>query len=258
MHNEGYSTMCGHAVIALARLAVEQDWVARTDPVTRVGIEAPCGLIRAWAESIDGRVVSSGFEGVAAFVQDLNASVDVDGVGPVAYDLAYGGAFYAFVDAVSLGLELLPSRLRDLVDVGMRIKRAVAEANPPVHPTESDLSFLYGTIFVGPPVSPAAHSRNVCVFADGEVDRSPTGSGVSARMAIHHARGELAAGQGLQIESVLGTCFEAGIASALEFEGRQAVIPTVRGRAYVTGRSEFVLDPDDSLGEGFLLRQEGR
>ena len=251
MHNAGYSTMCGHAVIALARLAVEQEWVPISEPRTDVTIEAPCGLIRAWAEVKSGRVGKTGFLGVPASVQQLNAPVDVDGLGRVLYDLAYGGAFYAFVDAAALGFELFAAETGRLIDIGMRIKRAVAAATPPVHPAEPDLSFLYGTIFVGPPVDENADSRNVCVFADGEVDRSPTGSGVSARMAIHHAHGELSPGETMRIESILGTTFDASIEEVLD---GGAVVPRVEGRAFVTGRAEFTLDPDDPIGEGFLLK----
>jgi trans-L-3-hydroxyproline dehydratase len=140
------------------------------------------------------------------------------------------------------------------IDYGRRIKRAVMEHFAIRHPTEPDLSFLYGTIFTGPPSDRAHHSRNVCVFADGEIDRSATGSGVSARAALHHARGELALHAPIVIESILGTTMTVAAVETTTFGGHAAVIPEVSGTAHFTGRHEFAFDPDDLLARGFLVR----
>jgi trans-L-3-hydroxyproline dehydratase len=178
----------------------------------------------------------------------------VPGVGEVRYDLAFGGAFYAFVDAASVGLVMTPDRFRDLIAVGSAIKRAVMASREVRHPREPDLSFLYGTIFTGPALGSGADSRNVCVFAEGEVDRSPTGTGVSARVAIERARGRLATGGSFMVESIIGTRFAGRIARELRWEGYDAVVPEIEGSAWITGRSELLIAPDDPLAEGFILR----
>jgi proline racemase len=177
LHNEGYSTMCGHAILALTRLVIEAGRV--TGP--EVCFAVPAGRIEARARVEHGRIVSTSFRNVPSFVYRRDESLSVEGFGTVRFDVAYGGAFYAVVDASPLGLELAATNVTQLVDAGRRIKHAVMRAIPIEHPFERDLSFLYGTIFTGPAEDKAHHSRNVCIFADGEVDRSPTGSGVSAR-----------------------------------------------------------------------------
>ncbi|RMF23457.1 MAG: proline racemase, partial [Bacteroidetes bacterium] len=254
LHNEGYSTMCGHAVIAMATLAVEMEWVERQEPETRVVMDAPCGRIQAFARVEGGRVASVRFEGVPSFVVELDAEVEVPELGRLRYDLAYGGAFYAYVDAASLGLELTPENYGLLIRRGMQIKRAVMAARPIVHPFEADLGFLYGTIFIGGPVSPGVDSRNVCVFAEGEVDRCPTGSGVMGRLAIHHARKEIGIGDFLRIESILGSVFRGRVLDTVPYGPYPAVIPEVEGQAFITGSAEFHLDARDPFRHGFFLR----
>ncbi len=254
MHNEGYSTMCGHATIAIAKLAVEAGWVEVTEPETKILIEAPCGILTAYVAVKNGKAESMRFLNVPSFVVELDTKVEVEGLGTVSYDLAYGGAYYAYVNAEMLGIPCIPSHYQELIQKGMAIKRAVMNAQTINHPTEPDLSFLYGTIFVGGPVSDGVDSRNVCIFAEGEVDRSPTGSGVSGRVAIHHKRGELAVDESMKIESILGTTFDCKVVETVDYEGIEAVIPEVQGTAFVTGKNEFVIDPDDPLKKGFILR----
>jgi trans-L-3-hydroxyproline dehydratase len=175
-------------------------------------------------------------------------------MGTVRYDLAFGGGFYAYVDATEVGLTLTPDNTTWIIENGRAIKKAVMETMPITHPVDPELGFLYGVIFVGPPEDPIHHSRNVCVFADGEVDRSPTGTGVSGRLAIHHDRGEIADGEEIAIESILGSVFTGRVAETTEVGGVPAVIPEVTGTAHITGRSELWLDPQDSLGGGFFIR----
>ncbi|ELR68993.1 Not a Proline racemase, nor 4-hydroxyproline epimerase [Fulvivirga imtechensis AK7] len=255
MHNEGYSTMCGHAVIALAKLAVEMEWVAHIEPVTTIRIEAPCGLITAYAEVANGQVTASGFQGVPSFVLAEGVEVQVSGVGKVRADIAYGGAFYAYVDAEQLNIQLTPDNYSELIRIGREIKNTIIKEGIPVrHPEEKDLSFLYGTIFMGGPLSQGVDSRNVCVFADGEVDRSPTGSGVCGRMALHYHQKKLDIGQKMKIESIVGSQFEGKLMKEVTYGPHQAVIPEVWGTAYVTGSNEFCLDPQDPFREGFMLR----
>ena len=254
MHNEGYSTMCGHATIAITKLAVEAGWVKVVEPETKILIEAPCGVITAYASVSKGEVENVRFLNVPSFVVALDEVIDMPELGKVKYDIAYGGAYYAFVNAAELNLQCTPDYYQNLIKYGKAIKHAIQSNKTISHPSEPDLSFLYGTIFIGGPVSNGVDSRNVCVFAEGEVDRSPTGSGVSARVAIHHKRGELAIGESMKIESIIGSTFDCKINSLTDYEGIEAVIPEVQGTAYVTGKSEFVIDPKDPLQKGFMLR----
>jgi len=254
MHNEGYSTMCGHGIIGLAKVVLDTGMVEKEGATPILRIDTPAGRVTAHARREGEQVVEVSFLNVPSFVYALDQVVEVDGLGEVRYDVAFGGAFYAFCRAEDLGLRLVPEEFRRLIDLGMRIKRAVMESLEIRHPFEEDLSFLYGTIFVGPPHDPAHHSRNVCVFAEGQVDRCPTGTGVSARAALHHARGELAVGEPFIVESILGTCFTGRVVKTTTFGPYDAVVPEVTGSAYICGRNELLIDPDDPLRHGFMLR----
>ena len=254
LHNEGYSTMCGHGILGVAKVAIETGMVPKVEPTTTLRIDTPAGTVTAHAQVDQGSVGSVWFDNVPSFVVDLDQSVFVEDVGEVRYDLAFGGAYYAYVDAEDLGLALRPENVAELIRAGMAIKRAVAGSREIVHPVEPDLGFLYGTIFVGPPVAEGAHSRNVCIFAEGEVDRSPTGTGVSGRLAIHHARKQLGVGDTAVIESIIGSSFKATVVSETEFHGYPAVIPRVEGGVFITGRHEFLIAPDDPLRNGFMIR----
>lgn len=250
LHNEGYSTMCGHAIIALTKLVVETGLVSKNE----VTFNVPAGRIRATASISDGRINETSFRNVPSFVYLRDGHVDVDEIGRVRFDIAYGGAFYAFVNAADFGLELIPENLNRFIDYGRRIKNAVRSQFPITHPSEADLSFLYGTIFTGPALDAAHHSRNVCIFADGEVDRSPTGSGVSARAALHFARGELSLHERVTIESILGSTMNVQVVDVTKFGPYDAVIPEVSGTASIIGRNEFYFDPEDPFRTGFILR----
>jgi trans-L-3-hydroxyproline dehydratase len=184
----------------------------------------------------------------------MDQTIQVPGLGTVHYDVAFGGAFYAIVDAGQLKLSLERSEVSRLIDLGMKIKRSVMMKQKIIHPFEPDLGFLYGTIFTGRPENPSRDSRNVCVFANGEVDRSATGSGVSARAALHYARGELNPGEKMEIESILGTTMEVEIDSITTFGAYEAVIPVVSGTASFTGQNNFWFDPEDPFKEGFIIR----
>jgi trans-L-3-hydroxyproline dehydratase len=254
LHNEGYSTMCGHGIIAIATVVLETGMLPAQEPETILRIDTPAGLITARARVEASRVTSVAFTNVPSFVLFSERTVQVPGLGTVRYDVAYGGAFYAYVGAASVGVTLGPESFQQLIDKGMAIKRAVMAAGGIAHPFEEDLSFLYGTIFTGLSLSEGAESRNVCIFAEGEVDRSPTGTGVSGRAAIHHSRGELATGEDMVIESIIGSRFTVRVLEETEFGPYPAVVPEVEGSASITGRHEFLIDPDDPLQEGFILR----
>jgi len=254
LHNEGYSTMCGHAIIALTKYVLEMGLVRKDEDEAVLKIDAPPGLIIAKAFREGNKVVKTSFLNVPSFHLIKDKTVTVEGLGEVRFDVAYGGAFYAFCDADVLGLQLDESHYDKLIDAGRKIKHAVMDKYTITHPYEEDLSFLYGTIFTGQAHDPANHSRNVCIFADGEVDRSATGSGVSARAALHHAKGELEEGKKIRIESIIGTTMEAEVKETLNYGPHKAVIPEVSGTAFFTGRNEFWFDPDDPLKNGFIFR----
>jgi len=253
LHNEGYSTMCGHAIIGLAKVAVETGMVLVQEPETIIKIDAPAGLVTAHVKVQNGDIQSVYFHNVPSFVQALDATIDVPGLGAITYDLAFGGAFYAFVDAKQVGLTCARNESFALIEKGMKIKRAVMKSVPMRHPFEEDLNFLYGTIFIAPPQHEGVDSRNVCIFADGEVDRSPTGTGVSARMAIHHARGDIGVDESMVIESIVDSRFTGSVVETTTFGDYDAVIPQVEGTAHISGRHEFFIDPDDDLKHGFIL-----
>jgi len=256
LHNEGYSTMCGHAMIALVTLVLDTGLLPKEGDHPAIKIDAPAGRINAVGhrDSETGKVDSVTFQNVPSFMPMQDKTVDVPGIGPVTFDLGYGGAFYAYVDARPLGLKLDASDYERLIDYGRRIKQAVMERFTIKHPYEEDLSFLYGTIFVGDPEDPSHHSRNVCIFAEGEVDRSATGSGVSGRAAIHHAKGELEVQHSITIESILGTCMDVKVADTTRYGQFPAVIPEVSGQAWIIGENNFYFDPGDPLKEGFIFR----
>jgi proline racemase len=258
LHNEGYSSMCGHAIIALATLFVSRKWVAPQEPLTPLVIEVPAGVVQAYVHVQAGQVKGAFFDNVPAFVAGRNLPIEVPDLGTLAVDLAFGGAFYAYVDADQLGLDLQPSHTQTLIQYGMAVKRAVAAhyADLIQHPEEPELSFLYGTIFTSRTsvANPQAHSRQVCVFAEGEVDRSPTGTGVSGRLALLHQTEALPLKTILTIESIIGSQFTGSIQSHTRFGSHPAIIPRVGGRAWITGEHRFFLDPADPWRDGFLLQ----
>lgn len=250
LHNEGYSTMCGHAIIALTKLVVETRLVEK-DEIT---FNVPAGRILARASVVDGQVAETSFRNVPSFVYLRDQRVDAPGIGSVSFDVAYGGAFYAFVSAQELGLQLEQDHANQLIAYGRLIKHAVMSQFPITHPLEDDLSFLYGTIFTGAPNDPTHHSRNACIFAEGELDRSSTGSGVSARAALHFAAGELELNERITIESILGSTMSVKVVEATRFGLYDAVVPEVSGTASITGRNEFYFDPNDPFRTGFIFR----
>ncbi len=264
LHNEGYSTMCGHGIIGLVTVGLECGLLdpARLetdlDGQPIVKIDTPAGRVTAKAHLAAGaerpRVARVSFQNVPSFVLEPDLRVEVQGFGSVRCDIAFGGAFYAYVDAADMGLSVEPEAYAPLIDAGRQVKRAVMEQYEIVHPDgDPDLNFLYGTIFVQEGTGDV-HSRNVCIFAEGEVDRSPTGTGVSGRAAIHHYRGELAPGETITIESIIGSSFDVRVAAETTVGGFPAVVPEVTGTAHLTGRHEFLIDPEDPLRDGFFLR----
>jgi proline racemase len=254
MHNEGYSTMCGHAVIALGRYAVDHGLVAPSEPVTTVRIEAPCGLVVASVEVKDGKAGAVSFESVPAFLFAADRTVDLPGHGNIAFDIAYGGAFYALADCRQFGLAFGRDPARAFVDVATALTDTLKNTFPLTHPDHQDLAFLYGTILTDGGDGRDAPTRNICVFAEAEVDRSPTGSGVTARLAAMHAKGTIGLGETRTFESIVGSRFTGSVVRTTRAGDLDAIVARVGGRAFYSGTAEFMLEEDDELGRGFLLR----
>lgn len=256
MHNEGYSTMCGHGIIAVTTIAFERGVVTHADGRSTLVFDAPAGQIRARAhlEERGGRVRvrEVSFTNVPSFVLAAGVPVRI-GAREVRADVAFGGAFYAVVDAESAGLAVVPERLQDLKVVGMQIAREVERLMPVVHPLEPGLTGVYGTIFTGPPSVPGAHLRNVTIFADHEVDRSPCGTGTCAVLAVLDAMGLVVDATPFVHESIIGTTFRASVVSRTTVGDIPAIVPELTGSASITGDHTFVVDADDPLGEGFRL-----
>ena len=255
MHNEGYSTMCGHAIVALGRYAVDQGLVQPGADVTVVNIECPCGLVRAEVAMHDGKPGDVSFESVPSFLFARDQVLSVGNWGRINFDIAYGGAFYALADARQFGLKFGRDPVSAFVDAADALTKAVQTAVPLSHPDAADLAFLYGTILTdGRDAFSEQPTRNVCVFADRQVDRSPTGSGVTARLAAMHARGQIVMGQERIFQSIIGSRFAGSVASVTTSGPHAAITATVSGRAYYSGRCDFIIEDDDPLAEGFLVR----
>jgi proline racemase len=243
-HNAGYSTACGHGTIALVTWAIDAGIVAAHEPETRVVVDVPSGRLESVARVEDGRVRSVRFRNVPSFVW----ATGLEAAGRTV-DVAFGGAFYA-----SLRGPVEPAELPRLIELGRAIKADLEAAHEIAHPLEPELRDVYGVIVWQDEGEGPLTQRNVTVFADGEVDRSPCGSGTSARLALLHAEGKLALGEPLRHLSIVDSEFTGRVVAETEVAGRPAVVTEVEGSAHRTGRHVFELDPDDPLGTGFLLR----
>ena len=256
MHNEGYSTMCGHGVIAVVTIALERGLIVPRSESGDIRLDTPAGTVTARARTVnkDGRtrVESVSFVNVPSFI--LRGAVPLSFASRTFHaDVAFGGAFYAIVDAESAGLALITQRLPELRRAGMQIKDAVESAIRVVHPTEPGLSGIYGTIFTGPPSRDDVHLRNVTIFADAEVDRSPCGTGTCAVMAVLAGMGLLDSQQTFVHESLIGTTFQGRIVGEDTVGELHAIVPEIEGEAFITGEHTFLIDPRDPLRNGFRL-----
>jgi proline racemase len=255
-HKDGFSTACGHGTIALGAWAVNSGLVAAApDAITDVRIDVPSGRVTARVHTQGGRVKAVDFVNVPSYLIADQVRVPT-ARGDVEVAVSYGGAIYAQVDAATVGLSVVPEHLNELIALGREIKWALNDSEVAQHPSDPRLSGIYGTIIYQdlPPDEGRLHQRNVTIFADGEVDRSPCGSGTAARAATLHATGMLVPGEVFVHDSIVDSRFWARIASTTTAEGRPAVIPEVTGTAYQVGSAVFTVDPDDHLVPGFVLR----
>ncbi|HEX2105100.1 MAG TPA: 4-hydroxyproline epimerase [Solirubrobacteraceae bacterium] len=248
----GCLPMCGHGTIGVATVLVETAMVAVTEPETVVRLDVPAGLVEARVAVEGGRARAVTLRNVPAFLHGRDLSVAVDGLGEVAYDMAFGGNFYAIVDAASAGVAVDPSRSDELVERGRAVMAAINAAARPVHPGDDRIAGCHHVVF-HEPGRDGAHARAATSIHPGWLDRSPCGTGTSARMAQLHARGALEIGEPFVNESVIGTRFTGRLVAETTVAGRPAVVPEITGRAWITGMGQYLLDAEDPFPAGFAL-----
>jgi proline racemase len=252
MESTDYPPMSGTNTICTVTVLLETGMLPMVEPITRLTLESPAGLVEVVAECRDGKCERVTFTNVPSFVTHLDAPVEVPGLGTVTVDVAYGGAFFAITDAAALGLELVPERAGDLARMGQIIKAAAAEQLPTVHPENPDIRTITFTTFVGPP-RVGGDGRNATVVSPGRIDRSACGTATCARLAVLAKRGQLAPGCDYIHESILSTNFVGRIVDRVLVGPFEGVVPTISGRAWITGIHQLVRDPSDPLGGGFTL-----
>ena len=249
----GLLPMCGHGTIGVATVLVETGMVEVTEPETRIRLDTPAGLVEVRVAVADGRAERVTLRNVPAFVSALDAQVDVDAFGgSVTYDMAYGGNFYALVPAAAVGLDPVPANSDALIERGLAIADAINASAEPVHPLDAAIRGCKHVVFHAPGEN-GSHARNATAIHPGWLDRSPCGTGTSARMAALHARGELALGQEFVNQSIIGSRFTGRLVEELALGATPAVVPEVSGRAWITGMAQYLLDPTDPFPTGFNL-----
>lgn len=248
----GFLPMCGHGTIGVATVLVETGMVEVTEPITEIRLDVPAGLVIARVRVEDGRAVDVTIENVPSFVDRLDERIEVPGIGEITYSVAFGGNYYALVDLDQVGLPFDRARQDDILQAGLKIMDAINEQAPPVHPVLEGANHVHHVEFIAPG-SDAVRSRHAMAIHPGWFDRSPCGTGTSARMAELHARGELALDTPFVNESFIGTEFTGRLVGETTVGERAAVIPTITGRAWVTGLGQYLLDPNDPFPEGFVF-----
>jgi proline racemase len=265
MEQTEYPGMSGTNTICVTTVLLETGMVPMSEPVTELTLESPAGLIRVQAECRGGKVRRVTFRNVPAFAVHLDRPIEVPHLGTVTVDVAYGGMFYVIAEAAPFGLRLVPDEGREIVRIGEMIKAATREQLPVVHPDQPGFAGVTIAILTAPPTNPAAHSRNAVIVSTGQldwdrpatwtgaIDRSPCGTGTCARMASLHARGQLRLNEDFHHEGILGTIFTGRLVDETQVGPHRAVVPTISGRAWITGFSSYVLEEDDPFPEGFTV-----
>jgi proline racemase len=248
-----YPAMSGSNTICVATVLLETGMVAMREPETTLRLEAPAGVVEVHATCRDGKCESVELTNVPCFADRLDAELEIDGLGTIAVDVAFGGMWYAIADAHALGFELVPAEARDLSRVGEQIRIAAREQLPCVHPENPEIAGVSIVEIAEPWRGVGAVSKNAVVVAPGRLDRSATGTGLSARMAALHARGAMRVGDAMTHASVLGTTFDGRIVSETTVGDRPAIVPAIRGSAWITGITQVIVDPSDPFPEGYLL-----
>lgn len=254
-HTTGQATMCGHGTIGVVKVLVETGMVPSVEGENTIRIDAPAGRVTARALVKNGKVTEVSFRNVPSFLYADRIKVNIPEVGLIEVAVSFGGGFYVFVEAEALGLRVLPEQARDIVKHSMWLKDWGNSELNVVHPENPDIKGIYGVIVTDPSERTTVgwKSKETCIFADGAVDRSPCGTGTSARMALLYGRGQMTSDQILENSSILNTTFKGSIDSLVEVGGIKGIVPRITGPAWITGFNKLVLDPEDPLNEGFLI-----
>ncbi|NCB70292.1 MAG: proline racemase [Clostridia bacterium] len=253
MDGGGYLNMCGHGTIGAVTAAIETGMVPMVEPVTHVVLEAPAGIVKAEAQVANGKVQSVSFVNVPAFHYKKEQKVMLDGK-EVTFDISFGGSFFAIVHAKQLGIEIKPENTGRLTEVALRLRDIINAEIEIQHPTLAHIKTVDLVEIYDEPTHPEATYKNVVIFGQGQVDRSPCGTGTSAKLATLHSKGEIAVGEKFVYESILGTLFYGEIVGTTKVADYDAVIPKIAGSAYITGFNHFVIDETDPLKHGFILK----
>jgi proline racemase len=255
IESDYYPPMSGSNLICSVTVALETGLVAMVEPVTRLCVDTPAGLVMVDAQCASGKCVRVSFRNVPSFVLHRDRPVEVPGLGTIMVDVAYGGMIYVIADAQALGFSLARDEARALVEMGERIKLAAAGQLPSVHPANPGIHTINQTLFAGPLTveKGVKTAKNAVVVSPGRIDRSPCGTGSAARMALMHARGELAAGEAFRHTSILDTEFSCAIVETAKAGDTDAVVTTIAGRAWITGVSQYGVDPQDPFPLGYRL-----
>ena len=254
MDGGGYLNMCGHGTIGAMTAAIETGVVPAVEPVTHVVMEAPAGIIRGDVTVVDGKAKEVSFLNVPAFLYKEGVEVDLPGVGTVKFDISFGGSFFAIIHASQLGLKIEPQNAGKLTELAMKLRDIINEKIEIQHPTLAHIKTVDLVEIYDEPTHPEATYKNVVIFGQGQVDRSPCGTGTSAKLATLHAKGELKVGEKFVYESILGTLFKGEIVEETKVADFNAVVPKLTGSAYITGFNHFVIDEEDPLKHGFILK----
>lgn len=254
MDGGGYLNMCGHGSIGAMTVAVETGVVPMEEPVTKVVMEAPAGIIKGDVKVENGKVQSVSIFNVPAFLYKKDQEVELPGVGKVKFDISFGGSFFAIVNAGQLGLKIEPKNAAKLTDLAMELRDIINRDIEIQHPTLEHIKTVDLVEIWDEPTNEKATYKNVVIFGQGQVDRSPCGTGTSAKLATLHARGELKEGEKFVYESILGTLFEGEIVGTTKVGEFDAVLPKITGSAYITGFNNFLIDEDDPVKYGFILK----
>lgn len=254
MDGGGYLNMCGHGSIGAMTVAVETGVVPMEEPITKVVMEAPAGIIKGDVKVENGKVQSVSIFNVPAFLYKKDQEVELPGVGKVKFDISFGGSFFAIVHASQLGLKIEPKNAAKLTDLAMELRDIINRDIEIQHPTLKHIKTVDLVEIWDEPTNEKATYKNVVIFGQGQVDRSPCGTGTSAKLATLHARGELKEGEKFVYESILGTLFEGEIVGTTKVGEFDAVLPKITGSAYMTGFNNFLIDEDDPVKYGFILK----
>jgi proline racemase len=254
MDGGGYLNMCGHGTIGAITASIETGMIEAKEPITNVVMESPAGIVRAEATVKDGKVKEVSFVNVPAFLYKKDVEVELEGVGKVKFDISFGGSFFAIVNAKQLGLKVKPENAAKLTELALKLRDVINKEVKIQHPTLAHIKTVDLVEIYDEATNPTANYKNVVIFGQGQVDRSPCGTGTSAKLATLHAKGELKQGEKFVYESILGTLFKGEIVGTTKVGEYDAVIPKISGAAFITGFNHFVIDPEDPVKHGFILK----